>query len=320
MKSKSPDKFKLPKDTNNTISSKWNECENLGLKIQKFVPFTSENGEKVDKPKNYDVFDYRVNIQKVVLEEYKKYFNLQKELWEFSGAKVLKISNYSRLVVGLGDESVYETSIRLLRNYGIPYIPGSALKGVTKHWAILETAESLQDMENIENDFFDLVSRVQKSLDNPARNENDKEKVKEAIAKKLGFNPPEGIFKEMAILRTIFGTQNQEGGVVFFDAILSPESIENNPVLELDVMAPHYQPYYSSEESKLNESENAPGDWHDPKPIPFFTVPKGIIFHFPVASRDRNTNLVSKARDLLIEALKEHGVGAKTSLGYGRFK
>ncbi len=29
----------------------------------------------------------------------------------------------SRLVVGLGDESVYETSIRLHRNYGVPYIP-----------------------------------------------------------------------------------------------------------------------------------------------------------------------------------------------------
>lgn len=304
-------KFKLPKDINNILlSNKWNECENLGLKIQKFVPFTSENGEKVGKP-DYSLFGHKISIRKA-LEEYKKHFNLQKELWEFSGAKVLKISNYSRLVVGLGDESVYEMSIRLLRNYGIPYIPGSALKGITKHWAILEMAESLQGTENFEEDFYNLAHKVQKSLDNPARNENDKEKVKEAIAKKLGINPPESIFKEMAILRKIFGTQNQEGGVVFFDALPNPESMKNNPILELDVMTPHYQPYYSA--------EDAPGDWHDPNPIPFFTVPEGIIFHFPVASRDRNTNLVSKARDLLKEALKEHGVGAKTSLGYGRFE
>lgn len=40
-------------------------------------------------------------------------------------AKVL-----GRMVVGLGAESVLETSIALHRTYGVPYIPGSALKGL----------------------------------------------------------------------------------------------------------------------------------------------------------------------------------------------
>ena len=35
-----------------------------------------------------------------------------------------------RMVVGLGAESVHETSIALHRTYGVPYIPGSALKGL----------------------------------------------------------------------------------------------------------------------------------------------------------------------------------------------
>jgi CRISPR-associated protein Cmr6 len=35
-----------------------------------------------------------------------------------------------RMVVGLGAESVLETSIALHRTYGVPYIPGSALKGL----------------------------------------------------------------------------------------------------------------------------------------------------------------------------------------------
>lgn len=35
-----------------------------------------------------------------------------------------------RFVVGLGDASVLETSLRLLRPWGVPYLPGSALKGV----------------------------------------------------------------------------------------------------------------------------------------------------------------------------------------------
>ncbi len=35
-----------------------------------------------------------------------------------------------RMAVGLGAESVHETSIALHRTYGVPYIPGSALKGL----------------------------------------------------------------------------------------------------------------------------------------------------------------------------------------------
>lgn len=40
-----------------------------------------------------------------------------------------------RLAVGLGQESVLETSIALHRTYGVPYLPGSALKGLAAHAA-----------------------------------------------------------------------------------------------------------------------------------------------------------------------------------------
>src|SRR5207248_3340620 len=39
-----------------------------------------------------------------------------------------------RLVVGLGAESVLETGIRLHHTYGLPSIPGSALKGLASHY------------------------------------------------------------------------------------------------------------------------------------------------------------------------------------------
>ncbi len=41
----------------------------------------------------------------------------------------------TRMVVGLGAESVVETSVCLHRTYGVPYIPGSALKGITAGYA-----------------------------------------------------------------------------------------------------------------------------------------------------------------------------------------
>ena len=64
--------------------------------------------------------------------------------------------------------------------------------------------------------------------------------------------------------------------------------------------------------------EKAPGDWHQPNPIYFLTVPKGIEFQFAIAPRnDERSKLLDKAKEILISALKEFGVGAKTSLGYG---
>ena len=40
----------------------------------------------------------------------------------------------SRLIVGLGLENVLEAGIRLHHNYGLPIIPGSALKGLATHY------------------------------------------------------------------------------------------------------------------------------------------------------------------------------------------
>jgi len=40
-----------------------------------------------------------------------------------------------RMVVGIGAASVRETSIALLRPWGVPYVPGSALKGLASHVA-----------------------------------------------------------------------------------------------------------------------------------------------------------------------------------------
>lgn len=43
-----------------------------------------------------------------------------------------------RMVVGLGENSISETSMKLHYIYGIPYIPGQVLKGITKSYIINE--------------------------------------------------------------------------------------------------------------------------------------------------------------------------------------
>jgi CRISPR-associated protein Cmr6 len=51
------------------------------------------------------------------------------------GADERLAESRGRLAIGLGAESVLETSVSLHRTYGMPYIPGSALKGLAARYA-----------------------------------------------------------------------------------------------------------------------------------------------------------------------------------------
>ncbi|NPV10607.1 MAG: type III-B CRISPR module RAMP protein Cmr6 [Ignavibacteria bacterium] len=163
-----------------------------------------------------------------------------------------------RLVIGLGASHPQETSMTLHHIYGIPFIPGSAVKGVTRHWIIYNKFN--QDEKNAEKD--------EKFID-------------------------------------IFGSQEQAGNIIFFDAF---------PIrkikLQIDIMNPHYPDYYSN--------ETAPADWQNPVPIKFLTI-KNTQFLFILASKKNNKDYLQTARDWLKEALENFGVGAKTSIGYGYF-
>ena len=55
-----------------------------------------------------------------------------------------------RMVVGLGSDHVQETSMTLDHVYGIPYLPGSAVKGVVRSWVI---QEYFTDEEEATRDF-----------------------------------------------------------------------------------------------------------------------------------------------------------------------
>lgn len=59
-----------------------------------------------------------------------------------------------RLAIGLGNESVYETSITLHHIYGIPYIPASAIKGITHHYCKDLLEENGQD---VTEDLIDAI-------------------------------------------------------------------------------------------------------------------------------------------------------------------
>ncbi|HHY69083.1 MAG TPA: type III-B CRISPR module RAMP protein Cmr6 [Bacillota bacterium] len=68
-------------------------------------------------------------------EWYEQWFARWKSCLEESGAKMREAQVLGRMAVGLGTDSVLETSISLHHTIGVPYIPGTALKGVASSFA-----------------------------------------------------------------------------------------------------------------------------------------------------------------------------------------
>lgn len=66
---------------------------------------------------------------------YRAYHQAWRAALETTGATVAEATVDGRLAVSLGAESVLETSIALHRTYGVPIIPGSALKGLASSYA-----------------------------------------------------------------------------------------------------------------------------------------------------------------------------------------
>lgn len=77
---------------------------------------------------------------------YRAYYeHWQEMLTDEYGAQTRRAQVKGRMIVGLGSESVLETSISLHRTYGVPYIPGSALKGLAANYARLRLGEDWKE-------------------------------------------------------------------------------------------------------------------------------------------------------------------------------
>jgi len=114
---------------------------------------------------------------------------------------------------------------------------------------------------------------------------------------RLFGNPPEATAQD-----------EQRGVLSFEDAVpAAGESLK----LEVDVMTPHYSPYYTGDAGAL------PGDWHQPTPVPFLTVRAGSVFSFSVTAPGAAD--AQQAAVWMEEALARRGAGAKTRAGYGTF-
>lgn len=189
-----------------------------------------------------------------------------------------------RLAINLADSLIQNAGICLDRLFGLPYIPGSAVKGVCRHAALEELREAPDSRKP------ELLSALCAVF---GTSENDFEKG--------DLKPYRSLSAEAA--------RDQRGGISFL-----PAYPVNEAKIVVDLTNVHYPDYYRSGREADLQNER-------PMPNPFPAVEVGTRFAFCLVQSggDDSRALLTHARRWLENALTVRGLGAKTASGYGWF-
>lgn len=107
--------------------------EHAGLWLDRLLPTLPRVGEPVKRSPQAEHIAAAARI--VEPAAYRPAFVRWAEALRTGGAALRTGVVEGRMVVGLGGESVLETAVTLHRVYGVPYIPGTALKGMAAAYA-----------------------------------------------------------------------------------------------------------------------------------------------------------------------------------------
>ncbi len=213
------------------------------------------------------------------------------ERWKISlgNASCKPVALTSRLLVGHGNASATEVGLTVHHTWGVPMIPGSAIKGVCAHYV----AATYGSEPNVESAKFR----------GPTWSDGKVTKPLGEFYRAL-FGAPE------------VGDQPGEGGAVtFHDALYVPGSANGKP-FAIDVTTVHQRSYLGQMEGVGTPGERWPNDYDSPNPVGFLTVKKGTELLLAASAKDPLWS--DLAFKLAAEAIREWGAGSKTSSGYGR--
>lgn len=190
-----------------------------------------------------------------------------------------------RLAINLADSLIQNAGICLDRLFGLPFIPGSGIKGVCRHAALEELKTAAPDDQK---NLFDLFRSVFGTADNDFANGDL------------------GPFRHHLSGRP----ENQKGGIAFF-----PAYPVNEARVVVDLTNVHYPDYYRSGDTEDLSNEH-------PRPNPFPAVETGAQFAFCLFLNgiSEDPNLLEASSRWLQTALTIRGLGAKTASGYGWFR
>ncbi|HPB81851.1 MAG TPA: type III-B CRISPR module RAMP protein Cmr6 [Spirochaetota bacterium] len=276
---------------------------NYGLWYNKYVPVNAEFKSSNEAGDHNKAVDYYCSKYKELLKQSQTgdlLFEKQRMLDQFCESMsglyesiCIRARLMTPLVTGIGQTHPHETSLLFEHNLGIPYIPASSFKGISRFAHLLQL---LEERENLPAGVIDKDMLDEAKTDIPA----------------LFGNGGDG--------------DGLRGSVMFLDVYP-----ENLPELIVDIINPHYPDYYRDDEKPSPPSDTmnpVPVKFLAVKPGTVFVfralVRKNIsknaqktFASIPGFTRDKNLH------EIVMEAMKyaivTEGVGAKTATGYGRF-
>ena len=204
----------------------------------------------------------------------------------FPADSLREVKATSRLLIGHGNPSGADVGLTVHHTWGVPMLPGSALKGVLAH-------------------YIDAVYGHEATWRGPTLK-------------------PGGVEPSGCDFRILFGAPpagpddpGQAGLIEFHDALYVPGSAPENKPFALDVLTVHQKEYYNS------NGASWPNDWDSPNPVGFISVRRDVRFLLAVTIADNEVSPAaaqwrSLALKQLLDALDQWGVGGKTAAGYGR--
>ena len=272
--------------------------EHVALAYNAWAPM-GEDGQVPDDRRASWLADL-ANIS--VAPHYARSFERWRASFTATGDRVAEFTLESRLLIGHGNASATDVGLTVHHTWGVPIIPGSALKGLLAHYVdatygpadVTRTPREQEGEERIRSDFQGVTWRNSRIQRGPG-------KVYRAL-----FGAPDAL--EDAMMReNNFEAGAAAGLVTFHDALYVPGSLDNKP-FAVDVLTVHQKSYYDS----LGQS--APNDYDSPNPVAFLTVRPKCRFLLALSGPSEWTDLAGK---LLADALASWGVGGKTSAGYG---
>lgn len=226
-----------------------------------------------------------------------------------TGAMELHATLQARLMVNMASGVFENGNLALDRFSGIPYIPGSAVKGCARRFAIHALAEA---PPNEKQALLEDIAAVFGWGDQDWKSGRKKNKDSSEGEFYSDFEPSCGT--EWEALKALFKNKpaQSSGQVAFLPAF----PVDGDPGIDLDIVTGHHTNYYKGGPPVATDTE-------EPVPVIFpavsaFKKPNFLFGLLPLHSQ--NHPLAEKARTWLKQGLETFGIGAKTAAGYGWFK
>lgn len=305
-------KILVAKDTLKTLGEGLEKCNSRSLFYEKFV---DPRGKKEDRDA---LFIKLTGVNPDRLKVYSWGFWLNNISIKNQAVKIFYAKNRTRLMVNMSG-GVMENAGLCLDRFGMPYIPGSAVKGCARRVAIQELLEARESGKSAE----ELAQMLSKIAIVFGWGEEDWKSGKRKglyisdFFYAVGEEKWDDVFALAGKILLDRTPKNEKdfgafGGTISFLPAY-PYAPENSGNIEIDVITCHHMEYYAGKKDFATDDEA-------PNPVKFPAIAAGNIFAFCLISLNNKTELLDTASNWLQKGLTIFGIGAKTAAGYGWFE